>query len=197
MQKEWIGNTKATWSTVGASSHSSGERQGEDFYATHPGAIDELLKREKFSPTVWECACGQGHLAKRLEEHGYDVYATDLYDRGYGTPGVDFLLQRESPVDTDIITNPPYRWALDFSKHGLELLRPEGKLALFLRLQFLEGKERYGFFAKAPPKLVYVFSYRAKCGINGIFDGKASAVCYAWFVWEKGYKGDPTMRWIN
>ena len=23
------------------------------------------------------------------------------------------------------------------------------------------------------------------------------AVAYAWFVWEKGYKGDTILKWIN
>ena len=25
----------------------------------------------------------------------------------------------------------------------------------------------------------------------------SSAKCYAWFVWEKGFKGDPVIKWIN
>ena len=33
---------------------------------------------------------------------------------------------------------------------------------------------------------------------NGDFDKyKSSAVAYAWFVWQKGYKGDTVIRWIN
>lgn len=29
-------------------------------------------------------------------------------------------------------------------------------------------------------------------------NGKAwsSAMCFAWFVWEKGYKGDPIIKWL-
>jgi len=197
LEKEWTGNSKATWSTVGASNHSDRERANNDFYATHPANVDALLKHEKFSETIWEPACGQGHISKRLEERGHHVFSTDLYNRGYGTPGIDFLMTREMPSRaTDIITNPPYKWALDFAKHGYELLENDHKMALFLRLQFLESKERYGFFVKAPPRHIYVFSYRAKCGVNGVFEAKASAVCYAWFVWEKGYKGDPIIKWI-
>ena len=25
---------------------------------------------------------------------------------------------------------------------------------------------------------------------------KSSMMCYAWFVWEKGYKGDTILKWI-
>jgi hypothetical protein len=196
MGREWTGNSKATWSTVGASNHSNHERQLEDFYATHPSVADELLKRETFSNTIWEPACGQGHISKQLEAAGYKVISTDLYDRGYGTPGVDFLLQGNAPDNVDIVTNPPYKYALQFARHGYGLLRDGSKMALLLRLQFLEGKERYLFYRAAPPRTVYVFSYRAKCGINGVFDDKASAVCYAWFIWQKGYRGDPVIKWI-
>lgn len=27
-------------------------------------------------------------------------------------------------------------------------------------------------------------------------DGGGSAVSYAWFVWQKGYKGDTIIKWI-
>lgn len=38
-------------------------------------------------------------------------------------------------------------------------------------------------------------------GLNGDFDtyrqGVGTAVAYAWYVWEKGYKGDTIIKWIN
>lgn len=67
---------------------------------------------------------------------------------------------------------------------------------MFLKLQFLEGKNRKKFFKENPPKVVYVSSSRLECGINGKFSG-TSAVAYAWFVWEKGFKGEPVIRWFN
>lgn len=62
----------------------------------------------------------------------------------------------------------------------------------------LEGKARKKLFASAPPKRIYVSSSRLKCAKNGKFEETgSSAAAYAWFVWEKGYKGDPTIKWIN
>jgi hypothetical protein len=64
---------------------------------------------------------------------------------------------------------------------------PEGnKVAMFLKLTFLEGKARRELFKRYPPKTVYVSSSRLECGKNGIFK-KDPAVAYAWFVWQKGY----------
>ena len=81
---------------------------------------------------------------------------------------------------------------------ALDIIYDGHKVAMFLKLTFLEGQQRRQLFAKAPPKTVYVFSKRQLCARNGDFDTyKAnSCVCYAWFVWVKGFRGDPVIRWI-
>lgn len=112
--KDWTGTSASAFKQLGASNHTNDEREENDYYATDPTAIDDLVRVEDLNTRIWEPACGEGHLAKRLTELGYDVTATDLIDRGYG---------------------------------------------------------------------------------NGNFTG-SSAVCYAWFVWEKGFKGDTTVKWI-
>ena len=92
MPKDWNGNKPTPFVQMGASNHSLLEREEHDFYATDPTAIDDLLSVESFSKNIWECAVGQGHLAKRLEEQGYIVDCTDIVDRGYpNTEIVDFL----------------------------------------------------------------------------------------------------------
>lgn len=78
------------------------------------------------------------------------------------------------------------------------LIKPGCKVAMFLRLQFLEGQERRKFFDMYPPARVYIPSKRLNCARNGDFKQyKSSAICYAWFVWEKGSNGEPVIRWIN
>ena len=196
--KDWIGNCKSIYTILGASNHSPGVRQKDDYYATEPKAMELLLHEERFAPSVWECACGEGHLAKVLEKHGYHVVSTDLVYRGFGFPEpVDFL-QTNQLFDGDIITNPPYKYALDFVRKALDSVKPGRKVAMFLKLQFLEGKTRKQFFLDNPPRTVYVSASRLVCAINGEF-GKisSSAIAYAWFVWEKGFSGDPVIKWIN
>ena len=69
---------------------------------------------------------------------------------------------------------------------------------MFLKIQFLEGKARRELFRQHPPKVVYVSSSRLLCAPNGDFTNtNGSAVAYAWFVWEKGFKGDTIIKWIN
>lgn len=192
-------NNKTIYSPLGASNHSSHDREANDFYATPPYAVEKLLELEDFSPLILEPCCGAGHISKVLEAHGHTVISQDLYDRGYGVSGCDFLSNNTGirAIDGDIITNPPYRYAQEFVEKALSII-PEGcKVAMFLKLLFLEGKSRRAMFDANPPKVVYVSSSRLSCGINGEFGDASSAVAYAWFVWEKGYKGDPIIKWFN
>lgn len=91
MSKDWSGNVKSTYTTLGASNHSEHDREVNDYYATEPDTIDDLFNAEKFDGDIWECACGEGHLSKRMIELGKTVISTDLINRGYGENNIDFL----------------------------------------------------------------------------------------------------------
>lgn len=203
MSNDWIGNTKSAFVCNGASNHSEAERQNEDYYATEPKAVELLLEQEIFSPYVWECACGEGHISDVLQQHGYKVKSTDIVDRGYvNTEVQDFLSTTKEDIKEDfprdIITNPPYKFAQKFVEHALDISMYNTKVAMFLKLTFLESKARKKMFEKYPPKVVYVSSSRLQCAKNGDFDThKQRAVAYAWYVWEKGFVGDPIIKWIN
>ena len=88
--KDWTGNSVAYAKTLGASSHASYEREQHDYYATEPKAVRLFLEIEKFDGKIWECACGEGSLSEEMKRLGYDVYSSDLVDRGYGEQ-FDFL----------------------------------------------------------------------------------------------------------
>ena len=61
-----------------------------------------------------------------------------------------------------------------------------------------KAKPRRALFKSTPPIRVWVSSSRLKCAMNGDFeDFSSSAAAYAWFVWEKGYKGETTVKWFN
>lgn len=167
-----------------------------DFYATDPLAVKLLLEQENFTDTVWECACGKGHIVTALVEHGHWVISTDIVDRGCGYYVKDFF-DHKDPIRIDIITNPPYNKAQEFVEHALEIAQDGVKIAMFLKLTFLEGKKRKRLFESSPPRTVYVLSSRLDCSKSGNFDDCSHAVSYAWFVWEKGYKGETTIKWIN
>lgn len=198
--KDWKGNNRSIFTTLGASNHTEKERQKEDFYATDPIAAKLLLEVETFSPNIWECACGQKHLSLVFEEKGYNVRSSDLINR-CNNEIFDFLSTENQKWHGDIITNPPYKYAKEFIEKALDIIDDGNKVAMFLKIQFLEGKERKKMFQKFPPKVIYVSSSRILCAKNAEFqkmkDGGGSAVAYAWYVWEKGYKGETIIKWIN
>jgi hypothetical protein len=202
--KDWTGNYNSIYKTIAASNHCDSPREDNDYYATEPKATELLLENEKFNSQIWECACGQGHISEVLSRHGYDVISTDLVNRGYGKGNINFLnestdqIVNSLSVRYDIITNPPYKFAKEFVERALDLINDGCKVAMFLKLTFLEGKARKALFLQHPPKIVYVSSSRLKCAKNGDFKSIAgSAVAYAWYVWEKGYKGNTIIKWIN
>lgn len=167
-----------------------------------PRAVKELLKLETFSHDIWEPCCGGGHISEELLAQGYNVLSTDLADHGYGQAGVDFLAWTDQ-VQADIVTNPPYIQAQAFIEHALSIVGPGCKVAMFLRLVFLETQARKELFEKYPPIRVHVSSVRLGCAKNGEFkvrpDGELyypSSVAYAWFIWEAGYRGPTIIDWF-
>lgn len=207
------------------------DREGPDFYPTPAWATRALLDNQEFPGYVWEPACGDGAMAEVLKERypKNRVFASDLYDRGYGETGTDFLDERVTLLRAmrftdyyrqvmargkpyppwNIITNPPYHSAQAFLRKALEVTRPPdegiddemlfGKVALLLRLAFLEGAGRYeGIFREHPPSEVLVFSNRITFYPAGAERKGSGTTPYAWFVWDhREYCGQPRISWIN
>jgi hypothetical protein len=196
--KDWKGNSVSYITTNGFSNNNNHDREVNDYYATDPKAVELLLDIEDFSGgVIWECACGEGHLSNAMINKGYEVYSSDIINRGYGDV-FDFLDKKNIEWNGHIITNPPYKNANDFIEKSLNIIPDGYKIALFLPIRYLEGKKRKTLFTKYPPKIIYVSSSRIKCAINGEFDKvKSSAVSYSWIVWEKGYCKDTIIKWFN
>ncbi|CAB4176061.1 hypothetical protein UFOVP1672_66 [uncultured Caudovirales phage] len=168
-------------------------RESNDFYPTPPMATDALLAVESFDGDIWEPACGDGAISKVLEAKGYRVISSDLVDRGYGETGTDFLFEF-APRTKHIITNPPFKLAVQFIDKSLALTT--GKVAMLLRITALEGIERRKMFEKTPLARVWIFSKRITFARGGVESHGGGMLAFAWFVWEHGYTGKPTLGWI-
>lgn len=180
--------------------NSDAERDKDDFYATDPYAVEiaipalESLGMSK-KRVLWECACGKGHISNVLLDHGYQVFSSDKIDRGYGQV-IDFL-EYDKKFCGDIITNPPFKLADKFLEKALSVIDDGGKVFLFLKIQFLEGKARRKIFDETPPKYVAVYSERQLCARQAKFNEfNSKCMCFCWFVFEKGFKGRPQIIWI-
>lgn len=195
--KNWKGDSNSVYKTLGASNHTSEDREIHDYYATEPKAAELLLELESFK-NILEPSCGEGHLSKVFVDNGIKTTSSDLVDRGYGTQKDFFEYDK---WDGDIVTNPPYKYAKEFIEHALNIIPDGRKVAMFLKIQFLEGKKRKSLFKNSPPRTLYVSCSRLLCAKNADFDEVirkgGSAVAYGWFVWEKGFKGKTTIEWVN
>lgn len=167
---------------------------GPDFYPTPRWATFALIDNEKFKGGIWESACGDGAMSKVLEQTGQPVESSDLYDRGFGTSGLDFLSTTRRA--DNIVTNPPFNSAEGFVASGVQ--RAKHKFALLLRLAFLEGANRAStIFAKCPPARVWVFSERITFYPSGVAPKGSGTTAYAWFVWDKDAPNTTELKWFK
>lgn len=168
--------------------------EGPDFYPTPPWATYALIDNERLEGEIWECACGDGAMSEVLKETDQIVVSSDLYDRGYGEAGVDFM--NADRRASNIITNPPFHSAEGFVAAGLEAA--EKKFALLLRLAFLEGAKRARtIFHVKPPSRVWVFSERITFYPKDAKRAGSGTTAYAWFVWDKDASGGTDLCWLK
>ena len=171
----------------------SADIDGPDFFPTPAWATHALIDNEHFDNDIWECACGNGAMSEVLKLTGQNVISSDLYDRGYGSSGVDFLNNNETAAN--IVTNPPYNSAEGFVKSGLQ--KAKNKFVLLLRLAFLEGANRQRtIFSSTPPSRVWVFSERITFYPAGAEQRGTGTTAYAWYVWDKDSVGATELKWL-
>lgn len=170
--------------------------KGFDFYQTPEWAIERLLNFENFQGEILEPCSGAGAISKVLERSGYLVVSSDIREDNdvYGTKGVD-IFSINKKYD-NVITNPPYCIAQKVVEKALGI--SNRKIAMLLKLNFLEGQGRYEFFKRTPLKFVYVFSKRIQMYPEGMEKPKnGGTIAFAWFVWEQGFTDPPTIKWIK
>ena len=107
---------------------SSFASRGDDLYETPPEAVRALLRVERLPYRIWEPCAGRGAIVRELVAAGHDVCAMDLVAYEGADPGIetriDFLMERRAPLGfTCIVTNPPFKLADAFVRHGLRWCR--------------------------------------------------------------------------
>lgn len=172
-----------------------------EYYPTPPHGTRALLSVEDFDGSIWEPACGEGHISKVLVKAGYNVVSTDLIPRGYGQGDVDFL--RETVArGKHIVTNPPYGRGLGdaFVLKALELTaQTGGKVAMLLNLASLCHPARHEFWSSNQPSVLYALD-ELVCWPEGRPELARSTTAshrYVWAVWKPGHTGPTTFGWLR
>jgi hypothetical protein len=150
-------------------------RQPEGFYKTPETATLALISAigPWLDAPIHEPACGDGAMARVLSRHGYQVTATDIVIRGYGSYGVDFL--KYGPQAPIVITNPPFHLADKFIAKAV----PGSRLvALLLKSDYWHAKCRIALHATFPPRQELILTWR----LDWTGKKRPTMNC-TWFVW--------------
>lgn len=195
------------------------EREALDYYATPPEEVTNILqelnlpKNQCFN--ILEPSCGGGHMIEGILNYfdNANIYATDIKQREnkyinthneksvtyqYGKD-YDFLSENYPYNTADIvIMNPPFKVAVPFILHGLEIAK--SKLIVLGRTKLVESINRYEkIFENTPPTGIYQYIDRIACAKNGIFENLSSIEAYSWFIWDKEKMNKPyetIFKWI-
>ena len=170
-----------------------------DYFPTPPWATRALLEHvicsaDVGAQTCLEPACGQGDMAKTLDEYFGEVHASDVFDYGFGETS-DFLEQDENTRYDWVITNPPFRLAEAFVQQALSISRVG--VAMLVRTVFIESIGRYErLFRQNTPSYFAQFVERVPM-VRGRLDPLAStATGYAWIVWRSAPSSYCQTIWI-
>lgn len=105
----------------------------------------------------------------------------------------DFLAWEPDPLARPdlVVGNPPFSAAEAHARHALAVARPgSGRVALLLRLAFLEGLRRLPFWREHPPSVVLPLARRPS------FTGGGTDSCaYAVFAWDLARSAPPVLEW--
>jgi hypothetical protein len=176
------------------------EDRGLDAYFSPPEAVWSLLhiEAEHFPGVIWEPAAGDGAIVEPFRKAGYKVLASDLVD--YGFPrcisGIDYLTAACRPDVKGIVTNPPYRLAVQFAEKAMTEV---GYVALLLRTNFLESTARLAFFRRHPPARIWISSRRLPMMHRQGWQGPRapSNTCFAWFIWDSQAEQTQVLDWFD
>ncbi len=175
------------------SKNNDGKRNESDYYQTPYSITHQLFENHNefdFNKTVLESACGDGAITKVLNQYFEGVNSYDVEK--------NFLCENR---DFDyVITNPPYSLANDFILKCKKICQDQ--FALLLPLNYLHGQYRYeNIYLDNEFKLKYVYVFTRYPMLSNEIreDGKYNTgmQVYAWYVWNKQYKDEPIIRWIN
>jgi len=182
----------------------------EDFFA--------FRKRFWTNARIFDPSAGDGRMIRYLKEQGnrQSCHLSDIRQsestswsknkllRTQCTQSVgDFLKSRvqntlrEQDKFDGAVTNPPFSLSIPFVEKMLRHVVDGGQVCILQKLQWLGTQNRSGWLKYiAPIKTTLVIPYRICWEIDERPENKADNCEYAWFCFEKGYKGRNTVDWL-
>jgi len=133
--------------------------ENDAYFTIEEWCTDALLKtlgdRYPKNETIWEPACGAGHMTDVLKRWGYNVKSTDIKDWGYhDLLAVEDFTHTKVAQGMHIITNPPYakKDAEAFVRHAVKMIEDNKviSVAMLMRNEWDSASGRMDLFANCP-----------------------------------------------
>lgn len=155
-------------------------RHPDDFYATPTWCTRLILPHLPLSGTVLEPCAGTGAIVRELIAHGVTRDRITAVERdperasGVAAICADYLAWAPAERVDCVVTNPPYKLAMEFVQRSLEHASVS---AMLLRQGFLASQRRHAWLSKHVPD---VYQLARRPSFTG---GGTDAADYVWAVW--------------
>ena len=184
--------------------------QKDDYFPTYHALTRKLLEVEKFSndDIFLEPCAGAGDITKIIKEfYPYaEIIECDINPRRQGIIKANFLKEYNNIVGnkkpTVIITNPPFKLSIEFFVQCAKTTA--NKIYFIWPLDYIHGVDRQQVVYSNKKqefrlKKVYTFIRRPFFGEQFHPAGpiETGATTFSWFYFERGYSGEPIIKWIN
>lgn len=184
--------------SIGSRSTRYGEsgyvRRAGDFYPTPEWVTDIAIKTIPLVGSVWEPACGRGHMVRPLRSCGrYSVIASDINESAECDFVEDLLKMFElpsagsNPPIRTIATNPPHDKNIvrKFIERALDLTAPvNGMVVMLLPSEFDCAVASAHLLPKLARKIVITKRIRWFEGTK-----RSPRNHHAWYVWDHTHVG--------
>lgn len=178
-------------------------RVPQDFYVTPSEATRVFLRAERDRllgcGVIWECAAGDGTMVKDIRALDYDVFASDITDRGCKGVEVKSFFDYDEPPGDIIITNPPFslvNWRDGKARWITHAMAPEHLnveyMALLLPWTWLGAAGLAPTLKRYPIACIYLLTWKLDFTGQG-----APPQLNAWFVWDRHHRGETLLRRLD
>ncbi len=169
----------------------SAVRDPSDYYATPAWCVRRLLEAVELPAGLWlEPCAGEGAIIRAVEEHAHgNVIWHAIEAREECIPILDVISTCQTavqgsfqavPADSRyalVLTNPPYRSALQIVQHALKFAPI---VVMLLRLNWLASDKRVAWIRAHTPSVFVLPDRPSFVGEGG------DATEYAWMAWGLG-----------
>ena len=179
------------------------EKERHGHYVEPAWVSERLFAVEKFGSIVGDPAVGWGTITRAAKAAGYEVYGSDIIDRGRHGLGDHFTKMDFFDVQSigclggiSVVSNPPFDHVQEFCEHALEL--GAEKVAMIMLVRRLNAAH---WLERLPLETIWLLSPRPSMppgewiAAGNKPGGGTQDFC--WLILKSDYTGAPRLKWLH